>query len=112
MEAQAIAKTVRIAPRKTRLIANLIRGKKVGDALAILKNMNQKAARIVEKVLISATANAENNLGLKAENLFVAKAYVNEGPVLKRPKFGSRGHIDRNDHKTSHIGIVVSEKNK
>jgi len=111
-EARAVAKTVRIAPRKTRLIINLIRGKDVADALAILKNQPQRAARVIEKVLVSSTSNAVNNFNLKEENLFVKTCYVNEGLVIKRPKMDSRGHVGRNDHKTSHITIVVSEKNK
>ena len=111
-EARAVARTVRIAPRKTRLIINLIRGKNVGDAFAILRNQPQRAARVIEKVLMSATSNAVNNFNLKEENLFVKTCYVNEGLVIKRPKMDSRGHVGRNDHKTSHITIVVSEKNK
>jgi len=111
-EARAVARTVRIAPRKTRLIINLIRGKSVADALAILKNQPQRAARVIEKVLVSATSNAVNNFKLNEENLFVKTCYVNEGLVIKRPKMDSRGHVGRNDHKTSHITIVVSEKNK
>ena len=111
-EARAVARTVRIAPRKTRLIINLIRGKDVADALAILKNQPQRAARVIEKVLKSATSNAVNNFNLKEENLFVKTCYVNEGLVIKRPKMDSRGHVGRNDHKTSHITIVVSELNK
>jgi large subunit ribosomal protein L22 len=110
MEARATAKSVRISPRKTRLIVNLIRGKKIGDAAAILKNQNQKAARVIEKVLVSATANAENNLGLKKEALFVKETFVNEGPTLKRVHMGSRSHVDRRDHKTSHVIVVVEEK--
>ena len=110
MEARATAKSVRIAPRKTRLVVDLIRGKKVGEAAAILKNTNKRAAKVIEKVLLSATANAENNLGLKKENLFVKETFVNEGPTLKRIRFGSRSHIDRNDHKTSHVIVVVDEK--
>ena len=111
-EARAVARTVRIAPRKTRLIINLIRGKNVADAFAILRNQPQRAARVIEKVLVSATSNAVNNFNLKEENLFVKTCYVNEGLVIKRPKMDSRGHVGRNDHKTSHITIVVSEKNK
>ncbi|MDD4036741.1 MAG: 50S ribosomal protein L22, partial [Bacilli bacterium] len=88
----------------------LIRGKKANEAMAILKNLNKKAARLIEKVLVSAVSNAENNLGLKQEDLFVKEAFINEGATLKRIRFGSRGHIDRNDHRTSHINIVVAEK--
>jgi large subunit ribosomal protein L22 len=111
MEAKAIAKGVRIAPRKARLVIDLIRGKKVDEADKILKNLNKEAARIIRKVLISAVANAENNLGLDKEKLFVKEALVNEGQVMKRIRFGSRGHIDPLKRRTSHISIVVSEKN-
>lgn len=110
MEAKAILKQVRLSPRKARLVADLVRGKKVSDAVAILKNQNQKAARIIEGVVVSACANATNNLKMNQEDLFVNSIYVNEGPVLKRIKFGSRGHVDRNDHKTSHITVVVGNK--
>ena len=78
MEAKAIAKKVRISADKARLVVNLIRGKNINEAMSILKNMNKKAARIVEKVLISAVANAENNHNLNKEKLYVSKAYVNE----------------------------------
>ena len=111
-EAKAVAKTIRIAPRKTRLIIDLIRGKSVNEAFAILKNLPQKAARVIEKVLKSAIANAINNNKLNEEKLFVKTCYVDEGIVMKRAKMDSRGHVGRNDHKTSHITIVVSELNK
>ena len=110
MEAKAIAKNVRVSADKTRLVVDLIRGKSVNEAISILSNMNKKTARLVEKVLISATSNAENNLGLKRENLYVSKAYVNEGPVMKRMSMDSRGHVGRNDRRTSHITVVVSSK--
>ncbi len=110
MEAKAIAKKVRISADKARLVVNLIRGKNINEAMSILKNMNKKAARIVEKVLISAVANAENNHNLNKEKLYVSKAYVNEGPVMKRMIMDSRGHVGRNDKRTSHVTIVVSEK--
>lgn len=111
-EAKAVAKTIRIAPRKTRLVINLIRGKDVSEAFAILKNQPQRAARVIEKVLMSATSNAVNNFKMNEEDLFVKECYVDEGLVIKRPKMDSRGHVGRNDHKTSHITVVVSEKNK
>lgn len=110
MEAKAIAKNVRVSADKTRLVVDLIRGKSVNEAISILSNMNKKTARLVEKVLISATSNAENNLGLKREILYVSKAYVNEGPVMKRMIMDSRGHVGRNDRRTSHITVVVSSK--
>ena len=111
-QAKAVAKTVRIAPRRTRLIIDLIRGKSVSEAYAILRNQPQRAARVIEKVLKSATSNAVNNFNLKEENLFVKTCYVDEALVMKRAKMDSRGHVGRKDHKTSHITIIVSERNK
>ena len=109
MEARAIAKNVKIAPRKARLVIDLVRGKSVNDADNILSNLNKEAARLIRKVLTSATANAVNNLGLKEEDLKVKEAYINEGLVMKRMKFGSRGHVDPIKKRTSHITIVVSD---
>ena len=111
MEAKAIAKTVRIAPRKARLVIDLIRNKSVIEADYILNNLNKEAARIIHKVLKSAVANAENNLGLDKNNLYVKEAYVNEGQTMKRARMGSRGHVDPIKKRTSHITVVVSEKN-
>jgi large subunit ribosomal protein L22 len=111
MEAKATARTVLIAPRKARLVVNLVRGKDISDAMAILNNLNKKSARLTKKVLVSAVANAENNFKLDKNNLYVKEAYINDGPVLKRRRIGSRSHIDRHDKKTSHITIVVAEKN-
>lgn len=110
METKAIAKNIRISADKTRLIVDLIRGKNADQAMSILKNMNKKAAREIEKVLKSAMANAENNNKLQREKLYVVKAYVNEGPVMKRVIMDSRGHTGRSDRRTSHITIIVSEK--
>ncbi len=110
MEAKAIAKGVRIAPRKARLVINLIRGKSVTEAEIILSNLNKEAARLSLKVLKSAVANAENNLGLDKNKLYVKEAYINEGQTMKRIKFGSRGHVDPIKKRTSHITIVVSDE--
>ena len=111
MEAKAIAKGVRIPPRKARLVIDLVRGKSVVEADKILNNLNKEAARIIRKVLTSAVANAENNLSLDKSKLYVKEAYVNEGQTLKRIKFGSRGHVDPIKKRTSHVTVVVSEKN-
>ena len=111
MEARAIAKGVRLTPRKARLVIDLIRGKNVSEAASILDNMNRDASKENKKVLTSAVANATNNLNLKEENLYVSEAYVNEGQTLKRMKFGSRGHVDPIKKRTSHITVVVSERN-
>ncbi len=109
MEARAIAKNVRIAPRKARLVIDLIRGKSVAEADVILANLNKEAARLIRKVLTSATANATNNLGLKQEDLIVKKAMIDGGLVMKRMNFGSRGYVDPIKKRTSHITIVVSD---
>ena len=111
-EVKEVARTVRIAPRKTRLVIDLIRGKNVSDAYAILQNQPQRAARVIEKVLNSAVSNAINNNNLDEEKLYVKACYVDEGLVMKRAKMDSRGHVGRNDHKTSHITVIVSERNK
>ena len=110
MEAKAIAKTVRISALKSRLVMRLINGKSVSEAMSILNNMNNKAARIIKKVLISAVANAENNHNLDKTKLYVKEAYVNDGPVLKRSVPDSRGRIAKNDHRTSHVTVVVAER--
>ncbi len=111
MEAKAIAKGVRIAPRKARLSIDLIRGKSVSEADSILENLNTEAARLIRKVLVSATANAENNLELNKENLYVKEAYINEGRTMKRGRAGAKGRPDPILKRTSHITVVVSEKN-
>ena len=110
MEAKAIAKNIRMSADKARLVADLIRGKSVNEAMSILKNMNRKSARVIEKVLNSAVANAVNNHSLDKEKLYVKESYVYEGPVMKRMIFDSRGHVGRNDRRTSHVTIVVAEK--
>ena len=112
MEAYAIHKMAMVAPRKARMTLDLIRGKSVKDARAILNNTNTKSSRLIIKVLNSATANAVNNLGLKEENLFVSECFINPGPVLKRIKFGSRTKVDRRDKRTSHITVRVSDGKK
>lgn len=110
MEARAIARYVRISPRKARLVLNLIRGKHVDEALAILKFTPKKASKIVEKVLKSAIANAENNHNMNRDNLYVAKAVADEGPTMKRVLPRVMGRADIMRRRTSHITIVVKEK--
>jgi len=110
MEAKAIAKTLRVSPIKARLVIDLIRGKDVNVALNILSNMNKKPARLAKKVLDSAIANAVNNNGAKAEELYVKEARVDAGPVMKRHMFDSRSHIGHKDKRTSHIVITVASK--
>ena len=110
MEAYAIHKMAIVAPRKARMTLDLIRGKKVNDARAILKNTNTKSSRLIIKVLESAIANAVNNLGLKEEDLFVSECFINPGPIIKRIKLGSRTKVDRRDKRTSHITVKVSDR--
>jgi len=109
MEAYAMHKMAIVAPRKARMTLDLIRGKKVDAARAILLNTNTKSSRLITKVLNSAVANATNNLNLKEEDLFVSECFINPGPILKRVKFGSHTKVDRRDKRTSHITVKVSD---
>ncbi|MGA9174653.1 MAG: 50S ribosomal protein L22 [Thermoactinomyces sp.] len=110
MEAKAVARYVRIAPRKARLVIDLIRGKSVDEALAILRYTPRAASPIIEKVLTSAVANAEHNHNMNTANLVVSKAYVDEGPTMKRYMPRAMGRASRINKRTSHITVVVSEK--
>jgi len=110
MEAKAIAKTVRVAPRKARLVADLVRGKNVKEAQAILMFTPRAASPIISKVLNSAVANAEHNLNLNVDDLFVKEIYVNEGVRLKRLLPRAKGQGDIIQKRTSHITVVVAEK--
>ena len=111
MEVQAIARNIRISPRKVRIVADLIRGKSAGEALSILRNTPKAASSVVEKALRSAMANAENNHNMKTEKLYVAEIYANEGPTLKRIRPAAKGTANRINKRTSHITIVLKERN-
>lgn len=110
MEARAVARYVRISPRKVSIVLDTIRGKNVNEALAILKFTPNKAAGIIEKVLKSAIANAENNNGMDRDNLYISKAVADQGPTLKRllPRAMGRSNIIRK--KTTHITVIVKER--
>lgn len=110
MEAKAIAKYVRMSPRKARLVANLIKGKDIHEAEAILRYTPNKASGVIKKVMLSATANAENNLGLDKANLVVKDAVIDQGPSIKRIKPRAQGRADRMVHRTSHVTVVVAER--
>ncbi|UII56079.1 50S ribosomal protein L22 [Cytobacillus spongiae] len=110
MQSKAVARTVRIAPRKVRLVVDLIRGKQVGEAVAILNLTPKAASPVVEKVLKSAIANAEHNYEMDINNLVVTQAFVDEGPTLKRFRPRAMGRASQINKRTSHITIVVSEK--
>ena len=109
MESQATAKYLRIAPRKARLVVDLIRGKSVEEARAICKFSTRNAAEAVEKLLNSAVANAENRKenSVKAEDLYVARAFVDEGPTLKRIRAGAKGMAKRINKRTCHVTIQL-----
>ncbi|MBQ4609673.1 MAG: 50S ribosomal protein L22 [Clostridia bacterium] len=106
---RAIARYVRISSRKVKIVIDLIRGKKVDDALAILMYTPKSAAPVVEKLLNSAIANAENNLEMNRDSLYVAEVYANQGPTLKRYWARSHGRADQILKRTSHITIVLDE---
>lgn len=106
----ATAKYVRMAPRKVRLVVDQIRNKSVSQALELLQFAEVAAAVPVEKVLRSAVANAENNNNLRANNLYIAEAYVDEGPTLKRIRPRAKGTASRINKRTSHITIVVAPR--
>ncbi|WP_368653611.1 50S ribosomal protein L22 [Ornithinibacillus sp. 4-3] len=110
MQAKSVAKSVRIAPRKARLVVDLIRGKHVAEAMAILRLTQRGASPVVEKVLKSAVANAEHNYEMDVENLIVSEAFVNEGATLKRFRPRAQGRASRINKRTSHITVVVTEK--
>ena len=112
IEARAVAKYMRISPRKARSVINAIRGRNVDEAFAILQLSPKKAARIVYKVLQSAVANAENNHGLNPDSLYVSEAYVNDGPRLKRLWPRGRGRADIIQRRFSHITVVVRDREK
>lgn len=110
MQAKAVAKYVRIAPRKVSLVLDLIRGKEVGEAIAILRYTPKAASPIIEKVLTSAIANAENNHDMKVDNLIIKEAFANQGATLKRFRPRAMGRASRINKRTSHITIVLTEK--
>src|SRR3954468_3135485 len=109
-QSKAVARTVRIAPRKVRLVVDLIRGKQVGEAVAILNHTPKAASPIVEKLLKSAIANAEHNYEMDANNLVVAQVFVDEGPTMKRFRPRAQGRASAINKRTSHITIVLTEK--
>ncbi|HHY71856.1 MAG TPA: 50S ribosomal protein L22 [Bacillus bacterium] len=109
-QAKSVARTVRIAPRKARIVIDLIRGKQVGEAIAILRHTPKGASPVIEKVLKSAIANAEHNYEMDVNNLVVSQAFVDEGPTLKRFRPRAQGRASAINKRTSHITVVVSEK--
>ncbi|MFP4456072.1 MAG: 50S ribosomal protein L22 [Clostridia bacterium] len=110
MEAKAIARYVRVSPRKARQVINEVRGKDVAEALAILRFTRRKAADVIIKVINSAAANAEHNHEMDIDSLYIAEAYVDGGPVLKRFRARAQGRAYPILKRTSHITVVVKER--
>ena len=109
-EAKAVLKYARISPRKVKIVLDLIRGKDTKTAMAILENTPRGACEYLTKLLKSACANAENNFNMDPDNLYVAECYVCPGPTLKRMMPRAKGRGDRILKRTSHMTIVVKEK--
>ena len=105
----AVARYIRISSRKVKIVIDLIRGKKVDDALAILMYTPKSAAPVVEKLLNSAIANAENNLEMNRDSLYVAEVYANQGPTLKRYRARARGSASPIRKRTSHITVILDQ---
>lgn len=110
IEAKASVSNVGVTPRKARLVIDLVRGKSVAEAQAILKNVNKAASPIVLKLINSAAANAVNNHGMNQDKLFVKEIYANEGIKMKRYMPRAKGRSSGLVKKTSHINVVVAER--
>ena len=111
MEARANLKYLRISPRKVKIVLDLIRGKDVATATAILMQTPKAASEPVMKLLKSAAANAENNHQMDPEKLYVSACYANAGPILKRMRPRAQGRAFRINKRTSHVTLAVAEKN-
>ena len=107
---RAVAKHVRISPYKVRVVLDIVRGKSVREAVAILENTPKSASEPVKKVIMSAAANAEHNLGMNRDNLYVAACYADQGPTLKRVMPRAQGRAFRILKRTSHITVVLDAK--
>ncbi|WP_324822070.1 50S ribosomal protein L22 [Sinanaerobacter sp. ZZT-01] len=110
MEAKAVAKYVRMSPIKLKPITDLVRGKSLQEALTILKFTPGKGAELVENVVKSAAANAENNHDMDVDKLFVAEVYAHQGPTMKRWRAGSQGRASVILKRSSHIGVTLKER--
>jgi large subunit ribosomal protein L22 len=110
MEARAVSKYVRVSPQKTRLVADMVRGKKVDEALILLRFTPKKSGRLITKVLRSAMANAENTNAGDLENLYIKTIQVDQGPRLKRFRPRAMGRATRIIKPSSHITVILDEK--
>lgn len=110
MEARAEHKFARISPRKVKIVCDLIRGKDVKTAEALMQQTPKAASELVIKVLKSAVANAENNFNMDPDKLYISETFANGGPILKRGMPRAQGRMYRINKRTSHITVVVAEK--
>ena len=110
MEIRAVARFVRVPPRKARLVMDEVRGKKVEDALNVLSFAPQNGAMILKKLINSAVANAEQNSGVDVDSLYVKRVYADEGPALKRFRPRALGRATRIRKRTSHLTVILDEK--
>ncbi|NTV51234.1 MAG: 50S ribosomal protein L22 [Desulfobulbaceae bacterium] len=110
MEAKALARQIRISPQKARLIADLVRGKDVAEAINTLRFMPKKGARIMRKVIESALANASQNEAIDVDTLYVKTVFIDGGPMLKRIMPRAQGRANRILKRTSHITVVLDEQ--
>jgi large subunit ribosomal protein L22 len=110
VESRAVARYLRVSPFKARQVADLVRGKDVKEAIGILRYSNKKSGPLVTKVLKSAIANAEHNYDMDSDSLYVSEIRIDEGPTLKRMKQRAYGRADVMRHRTSHITVVVRER--
>ncbi len=110
MEAKAYLSYLRISPRKVQIVADLIRGKDVNTAMAVLMNTPKSASEPLIKLLKSAVANAENNFNMDVESLYVSEIYAGPGPILKRIRPVSKGRANRINKRTTHVTLSVAEK--
>ncbi len=110
MEVRAVAKYVRISPRKVRLIMDQIRGKQVEEALNILKFSPKKGARLLKKLVDSAIANAENNFNIDVDRLYIKRIYADQGPTLKRYRARALGRATMIRKRTSHLTVILDER--
>lgn len=109
METKAVLRSARISAQKARLVADMVRGMSVAKADSVLEYTNKKAAHLLRKVLLSAIANAENNVGADVDELKVSRIFVDEGPTLKRMRARAKGRGTRILKRTSHITVVVGD---
>jgi large subunit ribosomal protein L22 len=110
MEVRAITKFVGISAQKTRLVVDEMRGKRAEEAIAVLQFMPQQAAKVVQKTIKSALANATENFGLEASDMYISKIYADEGPSRRWRRFGARGRFKPWIRRSSHVTVVLEER--